>query len=391
MRWIKQGGIFIGVSLLAGVTYLFFFAGHREDVKENEVEEADLSHITQNVLEFHNQLTIADLHSDNLLWDRNPLKRLDHGHVDIPRLINGNFSVQVFDAVIKVPFGENYFETKDSWDQITLLAMANRWPIRTWFSLVERALHQSAILHRAEASSKGTLEIIRTSRQLKSFLDKRRSTPDKVGGILSIEGLHALEGDIENLQIFYDAGYRIMGPVHFFDNKLGGSSGGVQKGGITDFGRKVIQEMDRMELIIDLAHASPKLIVDVLEITERPVVVSHVGVQGIVNIPRNLSDAEVKAIADNGGLIGIGFWNDVVGDLRVESIVKSIRYAVDLAGIDHVGLGSDFDGLTHLPFDASQVVLLTDALLNGGFSRDEVAKIMGGNQIRLLLDNLPEK
>ena len=118
-------------------------------------------------------------------------------------------------------------------------------------------------------------------------------------------------------------------------------------------------------------------------------VVSHIGVQGIVNIPRNLSDAEVKAIADNGGLIGIGFWDDVVGDLRVESIVKSIRYAVDIAGIDHVGLGSDFDGLTHLPFDASQIVLLTDALLKSGFSKAEVTKIMGGNQVRLLMEYLP--
>ena len=259
----------IGILMIIGLIYFFFFAGHREDVKENEVENADLSHLTQDVLEFHSQLTIADLHSDNLLWDRDPLERLDHGHVDIPRLIDGNFSIQVFDAVIKIPFGENYFETKDSWDQITLLAMANRWPMRTWFSLVERALHQSSILHEAEASSEGRLEIIRTSSQLKSFLNHRRTDPDKVGGILSIEGLHALEGNINNLQKFYDAGYRIMGPVHFFDNRLGGSSGGVQKGGITDFGRKVIEEMDRMELIIDLAHASPKLIVDVLEITKR--------------------------------------------------------------------------------------------------------------------------
>jgi microsomal dipeptidase-like Zn-dependent dipeptidase len=230
---------------------------------------------------------------------------------------------------------------------------------------------------------------MRTSAQLQAFLNKRKADPNRVAGILSIEGLHALEGDIKNLQRFYDAGYRIMGPVHFFDNKLGGSSGGVSKGGITAFGREVIKEMDRMQLTIDLAHASPKLIQDVLELTNRPVVVSHVGVQGVVNIPRNLSDSEVKAIADNGGLIGIGFWDDVVGDLRVESIVKSIRYAVDIAGIDHVGLGSDFDGLTHLPFDASQIVLLTDALLKAGFSKVEVAKIMGGNQIRILMQNLP--
>ena len=379
----------LGISLIIGLIYFFFFAAHQKDVSENEVEKVDLSGISAEVRQFHQQLTIADLHSDNLLWDRNPLERINHGHVDIPRLIEGNFSIQVFDAVIKVPFGENYFETRDSWDQITFLAMANRWPLRTWGNLAERAVYQSQILHDAESRSEGRLQIIRTAGELQDFLTAREHDPSKVSGILSIEGLHALEGKIENLQRFYDAGYSIMGPVHFFDNELGGSSGGVRKGGITDFGRQVIREMDRMKLIIDLAHASSTLILDVLQITERPVVVSHVGVQGIVDIPRNLNDAELRAISDRGGLIGIGFWDDVVGGLSVEHIVRSIQYAVNIAGIDHVGLGSDFDGLTHIPFDASQIVVLTDALLESGFNREEVAKIMGGNQVRFLLENLP--
>ena len=386
---IKAIFLLAGLLILAGLIYFFFFAAHLKDAQENEAEEVDLWEISREVIEFHKTLTVADLHSDNLLWDRDPLKKIKHGHVDIPRLIEGNFSVQVFDAVIKVPMGQNYYETKDSWDQITFLAMANRWPVSTWFSLAERAMHQSQILHRAATRSNGRLQIIRTGGQLREFLSDRKSDPAKVGGILSIEGLHALEGNIENLQRFYDAGYRIMGPVHFFDNELGGSSGGVQKAGITDFGRQVIQKMDSMNLIIDLAHASSALILDVLQLTERPVVVSHVGVRGMVDIPRNLSDAEIKAIADAGGLIGIGFWDDVVGGLSVERIINSLQYAVKIAGIDHVALGSDFDGLTHIPFDASQIVVLTNALLQSGFTREEVSKIMGGNQVRFLLDNLP--
>ena len=375
---------------MSGLIYFFFFAAHQKDVNENKAEWTDLSGISPEVMDFHDRLMVADLHSDNLLWDRDPIERINHGHVDIPRLIEGNFTLQVFDAVIKVPMGQNYFETKESWDQITFLAMANRWPVRTWFSLAERALYQSEVLHRAELKSDGIMEIIRSSKQLEDFLQKRLTDQDKVAGMLSIEGLHALEGDINNLQRFYHAGYRIMGPVHFFDNQLGGSSGGVDKGGITEFGRQVIREMDRMELIIDLAHASSQLIRDVLDITKRPVVVSHVGVQGIVNIPRNLSDAEIKAIADKGGLIGIGFWDDVVGGLGVDYIVRSIQYAVEIAGVDHVALGSDFDGLTHIPFDASQIVVLTNALLDSGFTQEEVSKIMGGNQIRFLLENLPQ-
>ena len=386
---IRKIFLLLGAIILVGLIYFFFFAAHNKDVQENEVEQVDLTGISQDVLDFHRGLTIADLHSDNLLWDRNPLERIDHGHVDVPRLIEGNFSIQVFDAVIKVPMGQNYYETKESWDQITFLAMANRWPVRSWFSLAERAIYQSEVLHRAEANSEGQLEIVRSSGQLRNCLTQRKSNPKQVAGVLSIEGLHALEGEITNLKRFYDAGYRIMGPVHFFDNQLGGSSGGVSKEGITDFGRQVIREMDKMELIIDLAHASSRLIFDVLEITDRPVIVSHVGVQGIVDIPRNLSDNEIRAIAQAGGLIGIGFWDDVVGGLSVEHIVRSIQYAVKVAGVDHVGLGSDFDGLTHIPFDASEIVVLTDALLKSGFSQKEVAKIMGGNQVRFLLENLP--
>lgn len=387
---VKKICIFLGGLLFAGVIYLFFFAAHRADLDKNVHEGIDVSQVSPEVVQFHEQIYIADLHADNLLWDRDPLTRLDHGHVDIPRLIEGNICIQVFDAVIKMPVGHNYYETKDSWDQITFLAIANRWPVRTWFSLAERALYQSEILHNAEIGSKGQLEIIRSSNQLEQFLEDRETDPPKVGGILSIEGLHALEGDIQNLQHFYHAGYRIMGLVHFFDNKLGGSSGGVTKAGITEFGRDVVEEMDRMDIIIDLAHASPKLIIDVLEITDRPVVVSHVGVQGTVDIPRNLSDSEIRAIADAGGLIGIGFWDDVVGDLRIESIVSAIQHAVRIGDIDHIGLGSDFDGATHILFDASEIVVLTDALLKAGFTKDEVAKIMGGNQIRFLMENLPQ-
>jgi hypothetical protein len=162
MKLTRLTFIVFSLVLISGSVYLLFYAAHRKDIKENETEQADLSLIKPEVIQFHQQLIIADLHSDNLLWDRDPLERINYGHVDIPRLIEGNFSLQVFDAVIKVPRGQNYFETKESWDQITLLAIGNRWPVRTWISLAARALYQSEILHRAEAQSEGRLEIMRT-------------------------------------------------------------------------------------------------------------------------------------------------------------------------------------------------------------------------------------
>ena len=198
-----------------------------------------------------------------------------------------------------------------------------------------------------------------------------------------------MEGDISNLEAFYDAGYRMMGLVHFFDNEVGGSSAGVEQGGLTPFGKVVVQQMNDRSIIIDLAHASDKLFEETIKFSTKPIVVSHTGVRGTHESPRNLSDDQLRMVADGGGMVGIGFWEEAAGSTSVEAIVAAIRHAVKVMGIDHVGLGSDFDGATTTLFDASQIVLLTDGLLRSGFTEEEVKKIMGGNQIKFLIDNLP--
>ena len=121
-----------------------------------------------------------------------------------------------------------------------------------------------------------------------------------------------------------------------------------------------------------------------------PVVASHTGVRGTADNARNLSDAHVRGIAETGGVLGIGFWPTACGGEDVASIARSIRYAVGVAGIEHVGLGSDLDGAVPVPFDATGLVQLTDALLEAGLDDDEIAKVMGGNARRVLADNLPD-
>ena len=147
--------------------------------------------------------------------------------------------------------------------------------------------------------------------------------------------------------------------------------------------------MENKKMIVDLAHASPRLIDDVLAMAERPVLTSHTGVRGTCNNQRNLSDSQLKGIAATGGIIGIGYWETAVCGKDPQSIAHAIRYAVRIAGVDHVALGSDFDGAVTVPFDSSGLVLLTDALMKEGFSPDEIRKIMGGNTIGFLLRNLP--
>ena len=120
------------------------------------------------------------------------------------------------------------------------------------------------------------------------------------------------------------------------------------------------------------------------------VVVSHTGVKGTCDNQRNLSDEQLKAIAKTGGIIGIGFWETAVCGEDANSIAKAIRYAANVVSVEHIALGSDFDGSVKVPFDTSGEALITEALLGENFSEEEIAKIMGGNVLRLLSENLPD-
>jgi microsomal dipeptidase-like Zn-dependent dipeptidase len=151
----------------------------------------------------------------------------------------------------------------------------------------------------------------------------------------------------------------------------------------------MIRRMETKGMIVDLAHASPRAIDDVLALTTRPVVVSHTGVQGTCDNRRNLSDAQIQGIARTGGVIGIGYWETAVCGTDAQAVARAIRYVADLAGVAHVGLGSDFDGAIAAPFDTTGLVQVTDALLAEGFSESEVRMIMGENVLRILEQLLP--
>ncbi len=147
--------------------------------------------------------------------------------------------------------------------------------------------------------------------------------------------------------------------------------------------------MEALGMIVDVAHASAATIDDVLAMATRPVVASHTGVRGVADNARNLSDAHLRGIAATGGLVGIGFWDTASGGEDVAAIARSIAYAVDVAGVEHVGLGSDFDGAVTVPVDASGLALITDALLDAGLDERAIGAVMGGNAMRVLAEVLP--
>jgi microsomal dipeptidase-like Zn-dependent dipeptidase len=310
--------------------------------------------------------------------------------VDLPRLQDGNVALQAFTVATKTPRGLNIERNSaDAADDVTLLALVQRWPPRTWGSLRERALYQASRLRQAAARSDGALVLLRSRADVQSFLERRRSEPRIVGAWLGLEGAHPLEDDLANLEALDAAGYRMIALTHFFDNEWAGSAHGVAKGGLTAKGRELVRGLEARRILLDLAHASPAAVDDALAMATRPVVVSHTGVKGTCDNRRNLSDAQVRGVAATGGVVGIGFWDTAVCGTDEGAIARAIVHAARVAGIDHVALGSDFDGAVTTPFDAAGLPRLTEALLRAGLSEDQVAKVMGGNVARLLGQALP--
>ena len=372
-----------------GALVYFTVAAPVADARYNTVRAEPPYDASDRAQAVHDTLMVADLHNDLLLWPRDPLQRYDRGHSDIPRLREGGVGLQVFAAVTQVPRGRSYQGTDASaLDQIPFLVAAQRWPVRTWTSRLERARYQAQKLRRATARDESLL-LLRTQADLDTLLARRRVDPTVMGTLLAVEGLHALEGRAGNVDTLIDAGYRMMSPTHLHDNALGGSSTGLEHGGLSEFGTEVIDRLDARDVTIDLAHASEAVIDDVLARTTGPVVASHTGVRATCDSPRNLSDRHIEAIADRGGVIGVGLWDTAVCGDRVEAVVEAMRHVADRVGVEHVALGSDYDGTVSVPFDATGLPLLTEALLDDGFTPREVEQILGENVVRVLRETLP--
>jgi microsomal dipeptidase-like Zn-dependent dipeptidase len=346
-------------------------------------------HASDRARALHETLWVADLHADSLLWGRDLLERSERGQVDVPRLVEGNVALQVLAATTKSPRHLNLERNDDRSDDVLLLALALGWPPATWRRLLPRALHMASRADDVAIHSDGRFRVIRSRDDLAAYEAARALDPRLTAGLLAIEGAHALDGDPANVEVVADAGFRMMSPSHFFDTDFGGSAHGIEKGGLTAAGREMVRRMEARGMLVDVAHASTATIDDILAMAMRPVVASHTGFRGVADNSRNLTDDHVRGIAATGGLIGVGFWPTACGGDDGAAIARAIRYAVDVAGIEHVGLGSDFDGAVPVPFDASGLVVLTDALIDAGLTDGEISKVMGGNARRLLTDVLP--
>ena len=361
------------------------------DKSMNPVSEHAPFVVSEEAQALHNTLIVGDWHADSALWNRDLKKTYDYGHADIPRLQAGNVALQMFTTVTKSPSGQNYDSNETGAnDNITALAIVQRWPIKTWSSLFERAMYQANKIKDLEKRDPENFMLIESQYDLGIFLLKRVNNPKMVGGLIGTEGSHALDGNLDNVERLYENSFRMMSLQHFFDNKLGGSLHGTSGAGLTEFGRQAIDEMQRLDIIIDVSHSSENVVKDVLSISNQPLVISHTGFNGYCKSPRNISDSLMIEIAEKGGLIGVGFWDAAVCDNTPRSVAEAIIYGIDLIGAEHVALGSDFDGTITPGFDTSELVAITHELLEQGLGKEEIRKVMGENMLSFLQDNLPK-
>ena len=181
----------------------------------------------------------------------------------------------------------------------------------------------------------------------------------------------------------------MYGLHHFFDNALGGSLHGSSGSGLSEFGIQVVQELNSRGMIIDVAHSSENSVRDVLASIGAPLIVSHTGFRGHCDTSRNISDDLMLELAARGSLIGVGYWEEAICDVSPSGIVAALRYGIDLLGVDHIALGSDYDGTVTTSFAIDELAVLTQSMIDAGFSEVEIRKVMGGNMLRFLRGNLP--
>jgi len=314
--------------------------------------------------EIHRKATVFDGHCDTILGIINHKrtfgKRASTGHLDIPRMKEGGIDVQFFAVFI-----EDIYKPDRS---------------------LKRALQLIDCFFKEIEKNQDDISLVRNYNQI-----KKANKAGKISAILSIEGGEALEGDLAVLRVLYKLGVRLLTLTWNQRNQIADGIGESRTGsGLTEFGLKVIDEMNRLGMLIDVSHLSETGFWDVIKRSKVPIVASHSNCYSLCSHFRNLKDKQIKALADKGGVIGVTFVpNFLTQEKRkttVEDVVKHIDYLVEKAGVDCVGLGSDFDGTDGLPLGlegADKVPNITEKLLNRGYKEGEIKNILGGNFLRV--------
>jgi membrane dipeptidase len=324
-----------------------------------------------NASDLHRQAIIVDGHCDTLLRfqaqesGRPPgfgVPQDTNGHIDLARLKRGGVTAQNFACYVRPSY------------------------------LPAQATHQTLamidLFYRHVDEHPGDLCLATCADDILQAKER-----GMVAGILSLEGAEGLQGSLATLRMIYRLGVRWIGLTWNHRNQAADGLGEVRTGGgLTEFGVCLVQEMNRLGMLVDIAHLAPAGVRDVFEVCEAPVVASHANAHALCPVPRNLSDEQLTQLAATGGVVGVtyvpGFITDGDQPATLDMLLDHVDHIVRVAGIDHVGLGSDYDGFGGAPpvglEDVSCLPNLTAALLERGYAAADVHKILGGNWLRVL-------
>jgi membrane dipeptidase len=332
---------------------------------------------TRDVLELHQRWCIADSHADSLMWNRDLCVRSDEGHVDFPRLHEVGMKLQCFTLVTRG------FPVVDGFEAF---AAVRGWPAEARSSEWSRALWQIEKLEAFCGRSEGRVALTTSARQLEDNLALGR-----LSAVLGVEGAHAIERRVERVAELHARGVRFMGLTHLSNNDAGGSSFPLMGNRpLSPLGREVLEEMVRVGMSVDLAHASERTLADILAHPTARYFSSHTGVRAAGGGWRNLADDDLRRIAERGGVVGIILAPVYLGGDALDDVVRHIEHALDVMGEEAVGIGSDYDGMVALPKgiqDVTDLPKLTQALLRR-HPEARVERVLGGNFRRFFRDTL---
>jgi len=314
--------------------------------------------------QMHQKAIVFDGHCDTILEIMNHKKSLGSrtptGHLDIPRMKKGGVGVQFFAVFI-----EDIYKPDRS---------------------LKRTLQLIDCFYREMEKNQDDISLVTNYNQI-----EEANRAGKIAAILSIEGGEALEGDLGVLRILHKLGVRLLTLTWNQRNQIADGIGESRTGsGLTEFGIKVIDEMNDLGMLIDVSHLSETGFWDVIKRSKAPIVASHSNCYALCSHPRNLKDEQIKVLADKGGVIGITFVpNFLTQEKRkttVKDVVKHIDYLVEKVGVDYVGLGSDFDGTDGLPLgleEVDKIPNITEGLLDRGYKEKDIKKILGENFLKV--------
>jgi membrane dipeptidase len=329
------------------------------------------------VKELHQRWCVADGHADSLMWNRDLCARSTEGHVDFPRLREAGVKLQCFTLVTRgFPFIGGF----------PVFATWRGWPREARRSEWSRAVWQIERLEEFCRRSEDQVRITTTAAALEDNLAHGR-----LSAVLGVEGGHAIEGRVERLAELHRLGVRFMGLTHLSNNELGGSSFPMMGNrGLTPLGHQVVEEMARLGLSVDVAHASERTLEELFSYPSVRFFCSHTGVRAAGGGWRNLSDESLRHIAARGGVVGIILAPIYLGGDTLDDVIRHIEHAMNVMGQEGVGIGSDYDGMVALPKgfrDVTDLPRLTEALLRR-HPEPLVERILGGNFRRFFRETL---